>query len=81
MGWKEPRRPALIYPGVGVVVEQEVLQAAGRSGGPRAGLLGMESSRKVEYKRLKIVTREREQQPIKMTWIPCVLGVALFVAS
>lgn len=37
------QRLALTYPGVGVVVEREVLQAAGRSGGPRAGLLGMES--------------------------------------
>lgn len=30
-------------PGVGVVVEQEDLQAAGRSGGPRSGLLGMKT--------------------------------------
>lgn len=31
------------HPGVGVVAELEALQAVGRSGGPRAGPLGMES--------------------------------------
>lgn len=43
---------------MGVVVEQEDLQAAGRSGGPRSGLLGMK-------------TVPLEEQPVLLTAEPC----------
>lgn len=40
---KVETQKACPHPAVGVVAEQKVLQAAGRSGGPRSGLLRMES--------------------------------------
>lgn len=43
MDSRGPRSQSLTYPVVGVVAEQGAPQAAGRSGGPRAGPLGTQS--------------------------------------
>lgn len=81
MGPEGLRKPALTYPGAGVVAELEALQAAGRSDGPRAGLLGMEPGRGVKKMRLNIVTNLWSTSQIRMTWVSSLLGVAPFVAS
>lgn len=83
-GCQDSRGPGsqpLTYPVAGGVAEPVALRAAGRSGGPRAGPLGMESVAEEWTGEVKNSYQPAEHQPIRVTRVPCVLGVAAFVAE